>query len=268
MTEIPIDRAAALAAVSRLGVRVADEVAAIRDPHAPTRGLTWTLGATAAHVAAGTQYRRAWLRGEGRPDYGIPTIADENQRRIDALGESDPGALATMIRDDTAVLVREAEAQRPGAVFPAEVGPPASLEVLLCVHLGELVVHGYDIATTLGRPWPIGRDDANLVASGGLSILPQFVDAGRARGAWVTYDLRLRGGGPRAIIEIRDGALSVEPAKGRTPIDCHISADPVAFLLVGYGRVGQWRPILRGGLVAWGRRPWAGLRFSSYLRNP
>jgi hypothetical protein len=37
----------------------------------------------------------------------------------------------------------------------------------------------------------------------------------------------------------------------------HISADPVKFLQVSYGRMTQTRAVLTGGLFAWGRRPTA-----------
>ena len=50
--------------------------------------------------------------------------------------------------------------------------------------------------------------------------------------------------------------------------DCRISADSAAFLLVAYGRIGQLGPILRGQLIAWGRRPWTALRLNSFIRNP
>ncbi len=47
-----------------------------------------------------------------------------------------------------------------------------------------------------------------------------------------------------------------------------ISADPVAFLLVGYGRTGQWGQIIRGKLVASGRKPWLGFGFGKLLTSP
>jgi hypothetical protein len=47
-----------------------------------------------------------------------------------------------------------------------------------------------------------------------------------------------------------------------------ITADPVAFLLVGYGRISQWGPILRRQIVAGGRRPWKALRFAMLLTDP
>ena len=51
-------------------------------------------------------------------------------------------------------------------------------------------------------------------------------------------------------------------------VDCHVSADPVALLLVAYGRRSQWVPILTGRLVAWGRKPWLGVRLVRYLVAP
>ena len=50
--------------------------------------------------------------------------------------------------------------------------------------------------------------------------------------------------------------------------DVTVSADPIAFLLVAYGRRSQWNEIARGHLFVWGRRPWLALRLKSYLVNP
>jgi hypothetical protein len=93
------------------------------------------------------------------------------------------------------------------------------------------------------------------------------VPAAAAR-ASVSYELSLRGGGPRVLIRVHEGNLTVESLTSRAPVDCRVSADPATFLLVAYGRVGQWGPVLRGQLLAWGRRPWAAMRLSSLTRNP
>jgi hypothetical protein len=60
--------------------------------------------------------------------------------------------------------------------------------------------------------------------------------------------------------------MAVGPPDGA--VDRHVSADPVALLLVAYGRQTQWIPAVTGKLVAWGRKPWLGLRLVSYLVAP
>jgi hypothetical protein len=71
---------------------------------------------------------------------------------------------------------------------------------------------------------------------------------------------------PRYRVEINDGAAALTDPGPRA--DCWISAGPVAFLLVGYGRSGQWGPILRGQLLAGGREPWLGLAFGQLITGP
>ena len=98
-----------------------------------------------------------------------------------------------------------------------------------------------------------------------MTMVPDYLDRRRAAGLRVRYELRLRGG-PRYRIAIDDGEAEVT-APGR-PADCWISADPAAFLLVGYGRSGQWGQIARGKLVAGGRKPWLGFAFGQLITGP
>jgi putative sterol carrier protein len=52
------------------------------------------------------------------------------------------------------------------------------------------------------------------------------------------------------------------------PADCTISADPVAFLLLGYGRISQLSPLLRGKIRPGGWMPWRAMKFGSLLSSP
>jgi hypothetical protein len=65
-----------------------------------------------------------------------------------------------------------------------------------------------------------------------LSADPAALAALRAR-----YDLRVSGG-PRFDVHVEAGRLSVE-APGSGPADSHLAGEPVAFLLLGFGRIGQ-----------------------------
>jgi hypothetical protein len=43
-------------------------------------------------------------------------------------------------------------------------------------------------------------------------------------------------------------------------------ADDLLFVL--YGRIPQWRPIAKGQLLTWGRRPWRAAGFKRLFLNP
>ena len=64
-----------------------------------------------------------------------------------------------------------------------------------------------------------------------------------------------------------DHGTAVVTAAGEKS-DCVITADPVAFLLLGYGRISQWSPILRGKLRAGGRKPWMAMKFATLMSSP
>ena len=248
------------------------------DPAARVPGLTWTAAETAAHVVADLREHTAILAGTWR----APEAADEaggqrgpaergavaNQAQLDAFPERDLIVLADLV-EEAAAAFTAALASRPGRepVVTAN-GVPMDPATLVAVMLGEQLIHGLDLARSAGRPWPVSRGDALRVIPGMMAIAGDYLDPDAARSLRVSYELRF-GPGDRYRFVV-DGptaaATPVEGALGRP--DCVITADPVAFLLVGYGRSGQWSAILRGQLRAGGRRPWLAQRFSSLLTRP
>jgi hypothetical protein len=97
------------------------------------------------------------------------------------------------------------------------------------------------------------------------AALRDAADRTAAKGRHVSYELRFRGG-PGYRVSFDDGMAAVtEPGQ---KADCTISADPAAFLLVGYGRTGQWGQLARGKIIAGGRKPWLGLAFGHLVTSP
>jgi hypothetical protein len=187
--------------------------------------------------------------------------------------ERDLDVLAGRIETRAAEFLRATTTAAAGDAFPWLVaGTTMPISVLTCHLLNEVVLHGYDLARAARRPWAVDRTAATLIFEGFLLAIFQALDPGtfvaaeKAAGVRASYDIRLRGGG-RFLLLLDDGAMTVE-APSRRKVDCHLSADPAAFLLVAWGRISQWRAIPRGQLVAWGRRPWMGLRLRGMLRNP
>lgn len=68
------------------------------------------------------------------------------------------------------------------------------------------------------------------------------------------------------VIQVEDGTLAVEEPRG-APVDCHLSVDPVIYLLLVFNRISPWKPILRGQLITWGRKPWRVTELGSLLRT-
>lgn len=268
--------------------RVTGLLRSIRDPDRPAVG-TWTLGDVAMHLS------QAWLvvpclaRGDLSPVYDllpalagssesgslIPDLMSLDQLTGSAVGadpERDPAALADRIEQRAeAYLADCAAASADESRAWLVEGSRLRLSNLTGHLLNETVMHGYDIATAAGVPWRLVPEHAGLVLGRFIMPVINAVDPAslvhaKAAGVRVRYDLRIRGA-DRFRMVFDQGTVQVLPPSGE-PVDCHISADPVAFLMVIWQRQSQWSAIAQGKLMAWGRKPWMGLRLRSFLLNP
>jgi uncharacterized protein (TIGR03083 family) len=224
----------------------------VTDP-SPRAVGTWTIGETAQHVSGAPEYFLAAAHGEGELRR-LDAAQAGNAHDLAVNPERDPQILADRLsRGEQALAAYAREADGDPLVRPY-VGVEIPLSTLLGVALGEVLVHGFDIARAAGLPWHIERAHAVLVIQAGLPLLPYTLDKDRAAGVHLAIDLRLRAIAP-FIVRVQDSALTVEPYHGQR-VACHISADPVVYLLLVFNRIGPVKPMLRGQLVTWGRRPW------------
>ncbi|MGH3886726.1 MAG: maleylpyruvate isomerase N-terminal domain-containing protein [Pseudonocardiaceae bacterium] len=268
--------------------RVTTLLRSIQDPKAPAVGQ-WTLGDVAMHLS------QAWILvpGLARQDLSplhavIPSTAgvaggsvirdmwdleEVTNLGVQADPERDPGVLADRIEARAKEYLSECVGADPDEPRPWLVeGTTARLSTLTCHLLSETVMHTYDIAHAAGRRWRIDPAHAAIVL--GRFIVPVlqaagpgvFVNSAKAAGLQATYDVRIRGGDSFHFV-FDEGALNVvEPSSRR--VDCHISADPVALLMVVWNRQSQWTAIAQGKLLAWGRKPWLGPQLRGLIRNP
>ena len=238
-------------------------------------GLAWTVGETAAHLVSDAKDLTGCVTGEldasERPaGDGATTTATQrtavaNAQQLDELPERDPSRLADMLVPATDDFIAAAARHTSDEPVLATNGVSMTVPTMTSVLLGEQLIHGLDIARAANLPWQITREDALRVIAGVIAMVPDYVDRAQAAGRHISYELRFRGG-PRYRLAIDDGTATVtEPGP---KVDCRIAADPVAFLLIGYGRVGQWGPILRGQILAYGRKPWLGLTFARLITGP
>ena len=266
----PVDPVAARGAIAAMGARSSAMVRCINHPDAPALGA-WSATDVAVHLSHTIDLVTTLVQGSTAMTDDIWDLGTLTTMLVAGESERDLGAIATRIDASVAALLtvlRDAEGD-PGRPWVIG-GVDFPVSTLACHALNELVVHGGDIAKADSAPWPVERAYAALVVQGFL--FPSLGALGRAmvheNAAEVnaTYHVRLRGGGG-AYLRFHDGDLAVTDA-APGPVDCSLLVDPMAFLLVAWGRTGQWPPILRGKLLAYGRKPWLGLKLRSLLKNP
>jgi hypothetical protein len=283
-----VDWAQAQAALKEEVARVVALLRTVQNPTAHAVG-SWTLADVAMHLSQAFVIVPGLARGDisaahellpglaglhGESLIGdVWDLAETTTTGVSSDPERDVGVLADRIQSRAAAFFEEARAHTADERRPWLVeGTTMPMPVFTCHLLNEAVMHGRDIAKADGRHWPIQPHHAALVFDG--FIWPIFeglgpramVDQKAAAGVRAVYDIRVRGGG-RYRFTFDDGALTIEPpTPGR--VDCHLSADAVAFLLVAWGRQSQWEAIAKGKLLAWGRKPWLGPKLRSLLRNP
>jgi uncharacterized protein (TIGR03083 family) len=275
---VALDREAARAAIRAAAGRFTTLLRETHDIERQAAGTDWTVAETAAHVSVVLAGFSAAIAGEVQAltpeqylDADFPTrLAAVNDATIAMVDHIDAARLADVITTGAQRFLDLAAATDPEMECATPWYGPDRTRTVDCITalvLGELTVHGHDIATGTGRPWPIPAGYAKLIVGTVCpEMSPLVVRPEAGRGAPVTYEVRLRGDGPRYVIRVADGTAEARPAGG--PVDCVISADPVTYLLVVYGRMSLGRALLRGGILAKGRRPWLGLRFKNLFFNP
>lgn len=265
---------AATKALAEATARTTRLMRAAAHPDAKAVG-TWTVTDLSVHLSHVLDALAASAKGSGAIvdsvwDLGNLTallLAGESERRLPALADRIDVTVAGLID-----LVDQRGYDETLEWLVKGVNVPFSL--IISQALSEVVIHGRDLAWAEGqnaKQATVERSEARLIMLGSLfpllgSLGRSMVDQEAAAGAKAVFDLNLRGGG-RVYLNFDDGDLSVTDTKpGR--VDCHLSVDPAAFLLVAWGRGSQWPAILRGQLFAFGRKPWLGLKLRAWLRNP
>ncbi len=249
----------------------------------------WNLGEVAMHLS------QAWIAvpGLARRDLSrvhevVPSLAgaagDSLIRDLWELGETtvlgvksdperNPGVLADRIEARAAEYLRECVGADPDAPRPWLVQGATVRQSTLTYHLlNETVMHGGDIARAAGHPWPIEPSHAAMVWGRFLVPVLQALDPramvnpGKSADLQATYEVSVRGGDSFYFV-FNYGELTVEEPSSHE-VDCHISADPVALLMVAWGRESQWPLIAEGKLETGGPKAWLGPQFKSLIRNP
>jgi uncharacterized protein (TIGR03083 family) len=256
-------------AIATVADRIAALLRACPDPAVPIPGAEWTVGEAAAHLVLANELMADVAAGHARA-YGDGTpgsLAAANAASLEAFTERTPGVLAEGIVRHARAFTAAAEQHSPSEGVVTPLGP-MDLATFGSYLLTHMLGHGYDIAVALRRPHMIERDFAGMTLPFLRLAMPRVLSA-RATSHNACYELRLLGAarGSSFAVSFADGALTVTPEPPRRP-DCTIAMEPVTFLLVALGRRTAAGAMVRGKVLAWGRKPWLAPGFPELFTAP
>lgn len=200
--------AEARSALETVAGQTASLIRSIPDLARSIPGSEWTVREAAVHLLTGTALSADIAAGMPSPVTSLAREAHarENTQRIADIPEANPETLARLAGDAVARFLEMTAGRQGHEEVLWHGGLRISLAHLVCVSLGEQVLHGHDMAVAVGSPWPIEQEHAQLVLHG--------------------------------YAPIHTGDFRLEPPN-RNPPDGTNTADPVALLLVGSGRLSQ-----------------------------
>jgi uncharacterized protein (TIGR03083 family) len=226
-------------------------------PEAPAIGA-WSIHDVALHVTDGMEnYAKRTQHQPAAELDAIRNMAQWNVETVKRLPRKPLSELANRMEHATDEFLSVARSMDPNRQVPWYAGFSIPVVVSVALRLVEHITHGYDIATAAGESWPIDRDDAVAMTYGLAFTSPHFVDPDRLDFEG-TIQIRIRNEAPFFFV-IQDRELRVQTSTtGR--VGFHISADPVAWLLVTTERMSRVSAGLTGRIIGWGFRPFLPLK--------
>ena len=263
----------ARAALEAVVPRLTALIRSIKRPTAPAVGV-WNVGDVAVHVAHAWERLSALAGDEATsPIDDVWQLADFTTSLVQGDPERDMHAVAGRIDAAAAKFLDMLGTSSGDDLSPWLIaGIKVPIQMFACHLLNESLVHGFDIARAERITWPIDPSHAGVVLMGFIfpvvaKLDPRaMVDQEKAAGVRACYDIRVRRAG-RVFLIFDDGSVSIEPPSSR-PVDCHMSADATALLLVMWARKSQWPAVLTAQIITWGRKPWLGAKLRTMIRNP
>ncbi|GAA2028040.1 hypothetical protein GCM10009839_28810 [Catenulispora yoronensis] len=186
-------------------------------------------------------------------------VADLNALTLNQSGPSTHRATPARIRAGAEAIVAATAGRDPAEPcrvpwFGEDVTIP--LGTVAGLFLSETLLHTLDAARASHQKWSVPPGTARLIISLVFpEMMPRTMNLERAAKLHAVVQFHVRGGVTIGLDV--DGAkirTVRDPGSGRA--DCHISMDPVAFLLAVSGRASQNRQIAAGRMIPYGRKPW------------
>lgn len=245
-----------------------DRLVRAADPHARPRGQDWTVQQIAAHVLAlGYRYRQIARGSDYQHAADARDVATLNQAELEA-------AMAPMseLADGLRAVSRELEGffdantddlpTIPFHDFGRMSGTTAQTN-----WLGELLLHGEDIARAVGVSWDLPERDMLLVLRGAREMAPIYLRPEVPADLEIRVAFQVPEGRPY-LTHIHDGIAEMRARQPEDRVDAVLKAPASTLMQLLYQRIGPLTAVRRGLRIVGGRRPWVARTLMSYFDPP
>ena len=132
--------------------------------------------------------------------------------------------------------------------------------------LGELILHGEDIAKAVKAPWDIAERDMVLIARGLMEIAPVYLKPEVSTDTDVCVAFEVPGATPY-ILHIAGGQVDMHARRPTDRPDAVLRLPASTLTQLLYQRIGQFGAVRHGLRIAGGRRPWVALKLVSHFES-
>lgn len=242
-----------------------DRLIRTADPLARPPGSRWTVQQVAAHVLTiANRYYQVARGGMYHPADTPTGVAALNQAELEAALGPVPEladqlrALASDIDGYFDTLAGDCP------TIPFHGGGFIGGTTAQTNWLGELLLHGEDIARAVKAPWDLDERDMLLIARGLMQIAPIFLRSETPASTNVCVALEVSGARPY-LMHIKGGAAETRERRHADRPDAVLRTPASTLTQLLYQRIGPFTATRRGLRIVGGRRPWLALKLQSYF---
>ncbi len=244
-----------------------DRIVRTADPLARPPGHDWTVQQIVAHVLTlAYRYQRFSQGLDYRHAGSAPGIAALNRSELEAAMAPVPD-LADRLQALTPQLDAFFDANSDDRqTIPFHGFGFMSTNTAQTNWLGELLLHGQDVAQAVKAPWDISERDMVLVLRGVRELVAGYLRPGVAADVDACVAFQLPGARPY-LIHIHDGTAEMRERRPDDRPDAVLRLPASTLVQLLYQRIGQLAALRRGLRLVGGRRPWVALKLMTYFER-
>jgi len=133
--------------------------------------------------------------------------------------------------------------------------------------LGELLLHGQDVARAVKAPWQLPEREMLLVLRGGTEMVPLYLRRGVCTDTNACVAFQIPEARPY-LIHIHGGTTEMRERRPNDRPDAVLRVPASTLTQLLYQRIGPLTAVRRGLRIVGGRRPWVALKAVSYFERP